>query len=245
MVLCALLLLDTPARIQVNVDNLERQALIVAPSQTTTAKPPVLFMFHGHGGSADRCFNRFHFEKAWPDAVVVYPDGLPITLGDPTKNGKGWVLDCNEQNRDIKLFDVLREKVVKDFHGDPKRVFACGFSNGGMFMYTLWTMRPHQLAAVCPSGACIATDDTHLLEPLPCFVTVSGNDEIVPTQYQSQGVDAVKKVDRSQGSGRPYGDHGEYFRGQKPVVVWNYDGGHEFPFECYPSLIKFFKEAAG
>ena len=244
--ICALLLFYPVQsdRIHLNVGGVDREALIVAPSAPTAAKAPVLFMFHGHGGSAERMFNRFHAERAWPSALVVYPDGLPIARGNPINNGNGWVLDCNESNRDVQLFDALLTRVVHDYHADASRVFAAGFSNGGMFMYTLWTMRANKIAGFCPSGAAFATDDVKLSVAKPCFVTISGDDDIVPASYQSQAMEAVRQTNRCASSGSAYGAHGTIYRGTQPMVVWNYNGGHEFPFECWPDLIRFFNSVS-
>jgi len=245
--LLALLLVFTqttqPITIDLNVNGVDRQALIVAPTKINP-KPPVLFMFHGHGGSAERMHSRFHAEQEWPEALVVYPDGLPVVRGEPANGGKGWVLDCNDYNRDVQLFDALLKKVVNDYHGDASKVFVCGFSNGGMFVYTLWTMRADKIAGFCPSGAALATDDTKLSVAKPCFVTISGNDEIVPTNYQRDAMEAVRQVNHCGSAGTDYGATGIYYRGTQPMVVWNYNGGHEFPFECWGTLIRFFKSVS-
>jgi polyhydroxybutyrate depolymerase len=242
VILATLLLLAgklTPDTVQVKVDGAERLAYVFAPTSKSTSKPPVLFMFHGHGGSAQRCIERFGVEKRWPEAVVVYCDGLPVTTAGG--NGKGWELQGNATNRDVKFFDALLPQVLSKYQGDPKKVFAWGFSNGGMFIYTLWSMRPDKFAAFCPSGSCIQDDDVQLRTPKPAFVTISANDNIVPTELQEEAFKKVLTIDHSESSGKPFGDGGTYYRGKQPVVCWRYSGGHEFPFESFPKLIEFFK----
>jgi len=228
----------SPTAVHVTVDGVDRVAYVCSPIQTS-GKPPVVFMFHGHGGSAERCMQHFEMEKRWPEALIVYCDGLPVTTAGG--DGKGWELEANDKNRDIRFFDALYPKVLSNFHGDAKRVFAWGFSNGGMFIYTLWSMRADKFAGFCASGSAIVTDDIHLSTPKPAFITISGNDEIVPTPYQQQAFDQVKKTNASQTSGTPYGATGTLFKGEKPVVLWKYNGGHEFPFQSFPKLIEFFK----
>lgn len=232
-------LAQNPDTLHVTVNGVDRVAYAFAPSKPTGTKPPVVFMFHGHGGSAQGCMRRFSFEKRWPEAVVVYCDGLPIRGGGGL--APGWEIDTIERNRDIKFFDALLPKVLSAYHGDPKKVFAWGFSNGGMFMFTLWTMRPDKFAAFCASGSCFANDDIHLGVPKPVFMTISDNDPIVPPSLQEAAFKEILKADRSQKKGIPYGAGGTYLKGAKPVVVWRYSGGHEFPFEGFPKLIEFFK----
>jgi polyhydroxybutyrate depolymerase len=237
--LLLLALAKGPDTIHLTVNGVDRVAYAFAPSKRTSTRPPVLFMFHGHGGSAERCIDRFGVEKRWPEAVVVYCDGLPINGGGGI--AKGWEIDTIERNRDIKFFDALLPKVLTSYHGDPKKVFAWGFSNGGMFMFTLWSMRPDKFAAFCASGSAIVNDDIHLDVPKPVFMTISGNDPIVPPSYQEAAFKEILKADRSAKKGTAYGAGGTYLKGTKPVVVWRYNGGHEFPFESFPKLIEFFK----
>jgi polyhydroxybutyrate depolymerase len=228
-----------PDAIHLTVDGVDRLAYAFAPTKNTTANPPVIFMFHGHGGSAERCMGHFQMQTRWPEAVVVYGDGLDISTGGG--NGQGWQLDGNEKNRDIRFFDALYPKVMSAYHGDPKKVFAWGFSNGGMFVYTLWSMRPNRFAALCSSGSAIVNSDVHLKTPKPAFITISSDDPLVPPPYQQQGFEQAEKADHSEKNGTPYGDGGTYYQGAEPVVCWRYKGGHEFPFESFPKLIEFFE----
>jgi polyhydroxybutyrate depolymerase len=229
-----------------SISGVKREAVVFAPTVKSATKPPIVFMFHGHGGSANRCVGRFHVEKQWPQAVVVYPDGLPISQlapGLPVSPGQGWELACNESNRDLQFFDALRSRVLHDFGADPKRQFAMGFSNGGMFVFTLWTMRAREFAGFCPSGAALVSADMKLRTPVPCFSTISTDDPNFPALYQRKAVEAIRVADKSSAIGTPYGAKGQYFKGKAPVVVWTYAAGHEFPFDGFANLIQFFKSA--
>src|SRR5579871_2850309 len=108
--------------IHLKVDGVDRNAIVVATNQVAPGSP-VLFMFHGHGGSAERCETRFQLNLAWPEAIIVYPDGLPISVGDPANNGQGWALECKASNRDIRFFDALYSKITHDYKPNPKKVF--------------------------------------------------------------------------------------------------------------------------
>ena len=59
------------------VNGVHRQAIVFAPSKKTD-KPPLVFGWHGHRGSMQHGANMFRFQALWPEAVVVYPQGLPI-----------------------------------------------------------------------------------------------------------------------------------------------------------------------
>src|ERR1700704_4169529 len=59
------------------VDGVKREALVVLPSTSSKSKPPVIFAFHGHGGSMHFASRGMAFQNFWPEAIVVYPQGLP------------------------------------------------------------------------------------------------------------------------------------------------------------------------
>lgn len=56
------------------IDGVERVAIVFAPR---AAGPlPLLFVFHPHGGTAEGSTRRMHFQREWPEAIIVYPQGL-------------------------------------------------------------------------------------------------------------------------------------------------------------------------
>ena len=73
------------------VAGVRRTAVLVVPSDVT--KPaPLVFAFHGHGGSGAGFDRKFKIEQLWPAAIVVYPDGLTGHKGrtDPEGKKSGW-----------------------------------------------------------------------------------------------------------------------------------------------------------
>ena len=59
------------------VDGVEREALVYLPSTASKSNPPVIFAFHGHGGNMHFAARGMTFQDHWPQAIVVYPQGLP------------------------------------------------------------------------------------------------------------------------------------------------------------------------
>jgi polyhydroxybutyrate depolymerase len=225
--------------IHLNIDGVEREATVYAPA-ATKAPAPVIFGFHGHGGNSRNAARSFDLQDAWPDAVVVYPEGLPTkTRLDPLGRSRGWSQEDSAENKDIKFTAALYQKVLNDYHGDATRVFAMGHSNGGQFMYVLWSQLPSKFAAFgsCEgAGALMVT-----LSPKPFFITIGDADMIVRPQLQHKSLDAAFKVDGSEKSGQPYGEKGTYYKGVQPVVYWAYHGGHRFPSDCVPTMMRFFQ----
>ena len=232
------LVMAKPTQIDLSVNGVHRTAIVCLPIKSSTGKPPLFIFFHGFGGTAAKCQRVFQIENRWPNAIVVYPQGISAVLVG--HKGIGWDIEGNERNRDVKFFDALRTKVVRDYHADPNRVFAGGFSNGGMFMYTLWSMRPDKVTAFCCTGACILSSDVQLRVPKPAFITISGNDNVVPTGYQERACQDALRVDGATAKGTQFGPAAEYHKGKRPVVVFRFNGGHSFSLKCLVPMIRFF-----
>ncbi len=68
-----------------NVDGVKRQALVFPPSTKSEKPAPVVFGFHGHGGTMGNAARSYNYQKLWPEAIVVYMQGLntPGRLTDP------------------------------------------------------------------------------------------------------------------------------------------------------------------
>jgi polyhydroxybutyrate depolymerase len=66
-----------PAPTKWTVDGVEREAMVHLPSSSSKSKPPVILAFHGHGGNMYFAARGMAFQNSWPEAIVVYPQGLP------------------------------------------------------------------------------------------------------------------------------------------------------------------------
>src|SRR5581483_9690132 len=92
--------------LELKVDGVVRSALVYAPASARTNPTPLVFVFHGHGGGARQVAESFAMEKQWPEAMVVYPQGLdtPGQLTDPGGNLPGWEGLMDDQgDRDLKF----------------------------------------------------------------------------------------------------------------------------------------------
>jgi polyhydroxybutyrate depolymerase len=232
-----------PARQEWTVDDVKREALVVRPAKVENA--PLVFVFHGHGGSMQNSSRRMALHALWPEAVVVYPQGLPTKgrLTDPEGKKAGWQSGPgDEKDRDLKLFDAMFEAMLKD-KIDPNRVYVTGHSNGGGFTYLLWATRGEKLAAVAPSAAA-GLQIINKLKPLPCLHFAGEKDPLVKFEWQERMMTAVKKVNGCEGEPKEWGGQCKLYssKGGTPLVTCIYDGGHEYHKEAPALTVKFFKE---
>jgi len=133
-----------------------REALVYVPATAKTNAAPIVFAFHGHGGSMKNAANTFRYHTIWPEAIVVYMQGLntPGRLTDPEGKKPGWQHSVGAQDdRDLKFFDAVFASLKKDYKVDSKRIYSTGHSNGGGFTYLLWEARGKQFAAFAPSAS--------------------------------------------------------------------------------------------
>lgn len=95
---------DSPEKREWTVDGVQREALIYAASRPTEGGSPVVLAFHGHGGTMSHAAATFAYQKHWPEAVVVYMQGLntPGRLTDPEGKNAGWQSVVGDQwDRDL------------------------------------------------------------------------------------------------------------------------------------------------
>jgi polyhydroxybutyrate depolymerase len=233
------------------VDGVTRSGLLFIPAAAKSSPTPVVFVFHGHGGSSRNALNSFGMDKAWPEAISVHLQGLntPGRLTDPEGKKTGWQSGQGELgDRDLKLFDRVLDSLKREFTVDARRIYATGHSNGGGFTYLLWAERGEVLAAVGPSAA-IGPRQGKGLKPKPLFHLLGENDPLVKTAWQEAMILQARKANGT-GEGKPWGTEKRATLhtgpGGNDVVVWRHQGAHKFPGgEAVAAMVRFFKEHPG
>jgi polyhydroxybutyrate depolymerase len=229
-----------------DVDGAKREALVFAPSKKTEGKVPLVFDFHGHGGTARHAARTHHFHETWPEAVVVYMQGLntPGKLTDPEGKRPGWQSGPGDQkDRDLKFFDAVLVSMKKDFPIDENRIYATGHSNGGAFTYLLWAKRGDTFAAFAPVAAAAGL---YFLEakPKPLFHAASEKDTLVTMAMQKRTLDRVRKLNGCDAQGEEWARGCQRYGSKSgpPVVIYMHDEGHRYPEPTPGLIVKFFKE---
>jgi polyhydroxybutyrate depolymerase len=233
-----------------NVDGAARQALVYFPE--TTNPVSLVFAFHGHGGSAAQAARSFRIHEVWPDAMVVYMQGLPTVgqLTDPDGKRNGWNSKPDDpENRDLKFFDAVLSALQKEYKIDPKRIYSTGHSNGGGFTYCLWAARGDVFAAMAPSGA-LSRDGLPMMKPKPVLHLAGKTDPLVKFAWQDWMMKEVRKLNGCAEHGEPWASSGDLTgtiypsATGAPVVTLIHPGGHTFPQEAPELMVRFFKECA-
>ena len=100
-----------------------------------------------------------HFQTDWPEALVIYMQGLPTPglLGDIEGKHPGWQQTPGQlEDRDLKFFDTVLAAMKEKYPVDDRRIYATGFSNGGFFTFLLWARVPKflPLSRLAPALFC-------------------------------------------------------------------------------------------
>ena len=227
------------------VDGVAREALVYVPPQALSNAVPVVFVFHGHGGNMSHMARSFSVHTLWPEALVVYMQGLPTQgrLTDPEGKKPGWQNRSGDQgDRDLKFFDAVLESLRTQYKVDEKQVYATGHSNGGGFTYLLWAARPYAFDAFAPCAALSLHLDR--LTPKPVLHVAGEKDGLVKFAWQQRTLEAVRKTNQCGSEGRPWGTNATLYASSvgAPVIALIHPGGHELPPEALPSIVRFFKE---
>jgi polyhydroxybutyrate depolymerase len=233
------------------VEGVPREALVYVPSQAKSTKAPLVFAFHGHGGSMRFASRSFRYHEHWPEALVVYMQGLntPGKLTDPEGKKPGWQAGVGDQwDRDLKFFDTVLQSLKQDFQVDEQRLYATGHSNGGGFTYLLWATRGDLFAAFAPSAALAKRASTAGILPKPALHIAGTKDPLVQFAWQEKMIEAVKKLNGCQPQGQAWKNSGS-LEGTlypsstgTPLITLLHPGGHQFLPEAPPLVVEFFKE---
>jgi len=234
------------------VDGNVREALVHVPGGSGAA--PVIIAFHGHGGT-DLGFAEKGFELEWPQAMVVYPQGLPTKSHDDKEGKKsGWQHEAGEVNghtkdkdQDIKFFDAMLSTFQSKYHVNSKQVFVHGWSNGGSFIYdVLWPARGNKLSAI--SSAAATLHATKGKTPLPAMQIAGKSDPLVKFIYAQESVGEIRKLNKCNSNAIPWATQENGISGTRywsplhdPVIFLEYNGGHDYPADVAPFVVKFFK----
>ena len=234
-----------PQTLEWTVAGVIRKALVYIPASAKTKPTPIIFAYHGHGGTMQHMYNGRRFDKLWPEAIFICPQGLKTVgaLTDPEGKLPGWQMAADTSNSDLKFFDAMLQTLKKDYKIDDKRIYVTGHSNGGGFTYLLWAMRGDVFAAVAPSSA-VAAKLMPLLKPKPALHIMGETDPLVKPTWQRMTCNYLLKLNKCQQTGQKISEYATEYPSVigTPFVWYLHPGGHVYPNEADAVVIDFFKK---
>jgi polyhydroxybutyrate depolymerase len=193
------------------------------------------------------------FHTHWPEAICVYPQGLPTPgrIVDPDGKQPGWQFTKGDQgDRDLAFFDAMLKTLKADYKVDEKRVYVTGHSNGGRFTYVLWAARGDVFAAVAPSASPWLGKAG--VTAKPCLHVAGEKDQLVSFAIQQRTMAGVRELNGCAAEGKEWAKAGAVVGTRydsptgTPFVSLVYPGTHTFPAaDAVPLIVRFFKENPG
>jgi polyhydroxybutyrate depolymerase len=236
------------------VDTISRKALVYIPETALTSSTPLIFAFHGRGGTMELSKERYAFHERWPEAIVVYPQALEsegyTMAGIKHAVTTRWQTLPGELNdRDIKYFDVMLRYFRENYKIDSKRIYLTGHSNGGGFVYLLWAERADVFAAIAPTAAAIAKHSPNAfllnkVQPKPVFIVAGEKDNLVKIEWQKEIIPDILNLNKCKKAGVAVSDYLTLFESKTKnnMMTYIHPGGHGFPPEAAPLIIDFFRK---
>ena len=150
-----------------------------------TSPAPVVIVLHGGGGNAENAVRMTGFDRiaARDGIIAVYPDGTARLPGIRflTWNAGhccGAAMEANVD--DVGFIGAIIDALVSNGRADPSRVYVTGMSNGAMMTHRLGRELSTKLAAIAPVVGAVFGDEPPPRAPVPAFVIVGAEDQIVP-----------------------------------------------------------------
>ncbi|WP_185545962.1 PHB depolymerase family esterase [Variovorax sp. KBW07] len=144
---------------------------------------PLIVALHGGGSNAALLAAATGLSKAARDAgfLVAYPNGSGAAADAYTWNSGACCGYAKARNvDDVAHLQALVARLVSQGRADPARVFAVGFSNGGMMAYRWAAQAPGTLRAVAAVSATLDIDPALVREGLPVLHIHGTDDPYVP-----------------------------------------------------------------
>jgi len=148
--------------------------LHVPASYKPTSPTPIVFVFHGSGGTAYGTERSSGFTPVAEENgfIAIYPQGLGTSRAEmgqpkiitilpsiPTREPSGWNSGSSESYSSMHNLDDLGfimeilEKSKSELNVDERKVYSTGLSNGGGMTKTLGLLMPQVFAALAPVSA--------------------------------------------------------------------------------------------
>jgi predicted esterase len=208
----------------IDVDGVERTYVLVPPDDYDPDVPyPIVFGFHGAYDSGAGAQLGYRLEQWWEgQAIVVYPDGLPIG-GVPR-----W--DYAAGGKDFDFVLALYEAIGRQMCFDQNEAFAFGYSAGGYMANSLGCFRGDlfrgvgAIAGGMPSGTCTG--------PMAVFAAHGEMDTTVPFSSGIAARDRWITENGCSASTTPADDNGcvsyEDCESGYPLTWCTYEAAHMF-----------------
>lgn len=224
------------AQLAIAVDGQPRTYLLAVPDGYEPGTPmPVVFAWHGLGGTSRSARSEFGIEMASGDAaLLVYPQALAVIGGET-----GW--DLAPDGSDVALFDAMLQQLDDQNCVDRTRVFSAGHSFGAHMTMALGCYRSDVLRGI---GAVAGGPPRDECEPggIAAILVHGELDEVVSIEQGRMARDQLLERNGCDDTSEPVDPAPcVIYDGCDPELRWcEHPGGHAWPSFASESIWAFF-----
>ena len=176
---------------------LDREFILNAPDSTTGDPMPLVFIFHGLGGTAEGMRGYSGFDDVADEFIRVYPQGARD--GGEQVFPVDWNIlaaQYDNDNQDLVFFDDMLSCVSEQYNVDDQRIYITGMSAGGLMTTFLTVHRSDVIAASAPaSGGYLQSWPSMLDREMPVLVTWGGeSDTAVGTNFNDTNLALIEDL---------------------------------------------------
>jgi poly(3-hydroxybutyrate) depolymerase len=217
----------------VRAAGIDRTYHLVVPAGDPRRSRALVLVFHGRGGNGQEMragVGRALEAAAHGEALFVYPDGVD----------RDW---RNRDGMDVAFMDALLARLSGEVCFDPRRVFATGFSSGGVMSNALGCARGGVIRGIAPmSGAGPRFACSGL--PVAAWISHGTADLTIPEPAGEASRDhwiGANGCSRTALPTIPSPCVAYQGCGDNPVVWCAFAGGHDIPAFVVPAIWSFFQ----
>lgn len=156
--------------------------LYIPSSYDGTTAVPLMLNFHGYGGNATEYMASADMRLLAESEIfiLVYPQGS--SLDGFSHWNASLPNSSNKSNADdLGFIEALINQLSSDYMINSERIYACGYSNGGMMSYGLACYKSNLIAAMGSiSGAMLDIADCTPSHPMPIINIHGTSDGVLP-----------------------------------------------------------------
>ncbi len=173
----------------VDIEGESRSYIAFSPNGVVPQGAPVILVFHGAGGNAESFLigtDVYRLAQAM-NAVLAIPDA----------NHANWAEDCQCVNADVvhgvadtAMVSTILQDLKTSWRVDAGKVYAVGFSQGGMFAQRLACQMSGRLLGVAVIAATMSVPLAERCDPaspISVFMALSMDDPIFPWTGADKG----------------------------------------------------------
>ncbi|MCH2046493.1 MAG: alpha/beta hydrolase-fold protein [Saprospiraceae bacterium] len=172
---------NTDAR-SITHNSIDREYVLYVPSSySSNSAAPVMLNFHGFGGSAsDHMTDADMRSLAESNAfILVYPQGScldGVSHWNTCPSGG----DNKSSADDFGFVEAMIAEISSEYNVDANRIYAVGYSNGGMMAYGLANYKSELVAAVGSVSGTMLDCTNPPSHPMPVIHLHGTSDAVLP-----------------------------------------------------------------